>query len=202
MTTPATGSTMEKDTMDMEADIGELPNKNSNESTTQKESISPKSQEHENIGMSFSQQLKDIDKDLGIYEDPLIQAQFEESQKNQENSPLFDLNTLRKDLDVNLGMSRAPTFVPPLENSPITPPLEISISPTPHINAAAPHQVTWKRIPRPVTGTQHPSSNPTASKRPIDRANDHCELPSKKLAISNNDRDNILSLAEAVAQPR
>lgn len=61
-----------------------------------KESIRPNIQDHKNIGISFSQQLKDIDKDLGIYEYPLILAQSEEVQPNQENSPLFDLDTLKK----------------------------------------------------------------------------------------------------------
>lgn len=112
----------------MEVDFREFPNQNPIKSTVLKESIRPNIQDHKKIGISFSQQLKDIDEDLGIYEDPLILAQSEEVQPNQENSQLFDLDMLKKKLDDNLCMSLAPTLVPPLENNPVIPLSDITNS--------------------------------------------------------------------------
>lgn len=107
----------ENDILEMEANFREFPNQNPIESTVPKESIRPNIQDHKKKkkGISFSQQLKDIDEDLGIYEDPLNLAQSEEVQPNQENSQLFDLDMLKKNLDDNLCMSLTPTLVPPLE---------------------------------------------------------------------------------------
>nr|POE89435.1 hypothetical protein CFP56_01792 [Quercus suber] len=128
MTTLAMMSSTEKETEDMVADIGEFPKSNTVESTIPKESIRPNFQDHGNQGISFTQQLKDIVNDLGIYKDPVIIGQLEEFQTDQENSPLFDLGTLRKDLDENISMSRAPTLVPPLEKNSATPLSDITNS--------------------------------------------------------------------------
>ena len=115
MTTPAAANTTEKESEDMEADIREIPKSNMAEPTFPKESSKSISQDHENHGISFTQKLKEIDNDLGIYEKPGITGQPEDNQSDQENSPLFDLGRLRNDLDENPKMSRAPTLVPPLE---------------------------------------------------------------------------------------
>ena len=145
--------------------------------------------------------MKEIDNDLGIYENPGITGQLEDNQSDQENSPLFDLGRLRNDLDENLNMSRAPTLVPPLEKKTVSPLSDITNSQTPRVNAVIPHQATWKRVPHPAHVIQSPSSDYTGLKQPIDRVDDRCELPSKKLVVSSNDKANSLVLAEAVVQP-
>ena len=202
MTTPAAANTTEKESEDMEADFGEIPNSNMAESTFKKESSKSISQDHDNHGISFTQKLKEIDNDLGIYENPGITGQPEDNQSDQEISPPFDLGRLRNDLDENLNMSRAPTLVPPLEKKIVSPLSDITNSQTPRVNTVIPHQATWKRVPRPAHVIQSPSSGYSCLKRPIDRVDDRCELPSKKLVVSSNDRKIPLVLAEAVVQPR
>ena len=105
-------------------------------------------------------------------------------------------------MDENLNMSRAPTLVPPLEKKTVSPLSDITNSQTPRVNTVIPHQATWKRVPRPAHVIQSPSSGYSCLKRPIDRVDDRCELPSKKLVVSSNDRKIPLVLAEAVVQPR
>ena len=94
--------------------------------------------------------MKEIDNDLRIYENPIIIGQPEDTQIDQENSPLFDLGTLRNDLDENISVSRAPTLVPPLVKNSASPLLDITNFQTPRVNAVIPHQATWKRVPRPA----------------------------------------------------
>ena len=98
-------------------------------------------------------------------------------------------------------MSRAPTLVPPLDKNSTSPLSDITNSQTPHVNVVIPHQATWKRVPRPAYVTQPPSSDYTGLKWPIDNVNDHCELPSKKLVVSSNDKEKSLFLAVVVVQP-
>ena len=198
MTTPVTASSTEKETEDMEANIGEFPKSNAAESTIPKKSLRSNFQDHGNQGISFTKKFKEIDNDLGIYENPIIIGQPEDSQIDQENSPLFDLGTLRNDLDENISMSRAPTLVPPLDKNSTSPLSDITNFQTPQVNAVIPHQATWKRVPRPAHVTQLPSSDYTGLKLPIDKVNDHCELPSKKLVVSSNDKENSLVLVVVV----
>ena len=80
MTAPVTASSTEKETEDMEANIREFPKSNAAESTIPKESLRSNFQDHGNQGISFTQKLKEIDNDLGIYENPVIIGQPEDTQ--------------------------------------------------------------------------------------------------------------------------
>ena len=86
-----------------ETDAVILENLKDQESTAPQSKSAPLSQDHENKGDFFTQQLKEIDKDLGIYEDPLNVAATN-SISNKEVSPLFDLENLKNSLEVNPGL--------------------------------------------------------------------------------------------------
>nr|POE68274.1 hypothetical protein CFP56_26167 [Quercus suber] len=94
---------------------------------------------------SNMEQLKDIDDDLGIYEDPLNLAHATIAKTRKKKSPSFDLGMLRNDLDASQSMSCAPTLVPPLHQNHATPLHDISnnlqVSDTPDGTA----QDKWKR---------------------------------------------------------
>ena len=60
----------------------------------------PHIQEHGIEGDSLSQQLKEIDRDLGFNEDPLTDAGMD-SLPNMEVSPLFDLEKLKNSSEAN-----------------------------------------------------------------------------------------------------
>ena len=77
-----------------------LENHEVHQSTAPQSKSVPNFQDHGNKGDLFSQQLKEIDKDLGIYEDP-FNATDTDSISNKEASPLFDLENLKNSLEVN-----------------------------------------------------------------------------------------------------
>ena len=86
----------------------EAPNKeNSNQSNAtvipekyKVQESTPYIQDHEIEGDSLSQQLKEIDRELGFNEDPLTDAGMD-SLPNMEASPLFDLEKLKNSLEAN-----------------------------------------------------------------------------------------------------
>ena len=129
----------------MEVDFVEVPNLKSHESTVLKNNSHPVFQDLENKGVSFSQQLKDIDGDLGIYEDTLNLAHATVTKTRKKKSLPFDLGMLGDDLDASQSMSHAPTLVPSLHQNHATPLHNISnnlqVSDTPDGIA----QAKWKR---------------------------------------------------------
>ena len=129
----------------MEVDFVEVPNLKSHESTVLKNNSHPVFQDLENKGVSFSQQLKDIDDDLGIYGNPLNLAHAIVTKTRKKKSPPFDLGTLGDNLDASQSMSHAPTLVPPLLQNHATPLHDISnnlqVSDIPNGTA----QAKWKR---------------------------------------------------------
>ena len=113
----------------MEADTKDFPYQHAQESTITNENPSSNFQDHGNQRISFSQRLKDIDKDLGIYDNPLNLAQAENAPIREGNSPPFDLGLLGKELEDDNSLSHAPTLVPPLQRNQTFPFQEITNTP-------------------------------------------------------------------------
>ena len=80
-----------------------LENHEVQKSTAPQSKSIPNFQDQGNKEDLFSQQLKEIDKDLGIYKDPLNTVDTD-SISNKEASPLFDLENLKNSLEVNPGL--------------------------------------------------------------------------------------------------
>jgi len=106
---------------------------------------------------------------------------------------------LGKELEDGNSLSHAPTLVPPLHRNQTFPFQEITNTQSSSEGAATPSQATWKRFPRIAIGPHLSLQDLTGSKQPFDMNIDHCELPSKKILVSNNDKENIPLLAEAVS---
>ena len=90
----------------MEADSMETQNQNSHISVKINENPTPPFQDHRNKGDYFAQKLKEIDKYLGIYEEP---SSTDFCQK--EASPLFDMENLRAKLATNENVALTPPHV-------------------------------------------------------------------------------------------
>ena len=139
----------------------------------------PNFQDHGNKGDLFSQQLKEIDKDLGIYEDPFNAADTD-SISNKEASPLFDLENFKNSLEVNPGLP--PQHFPSSQNHKESNTLldDITNSFPHHVDSEILPQAKWKRlqrVPKVLTGTK---TDQAGSKHPISLVIDQRESPSKK----------------------
>ena len=126
-------------------------------------------------------------------------AQVENAPIRGGNSPPFDLGSLGKELEDGNSLSHAPTLVPPLQRNQTFPFQEITNTQSSLGGTTTPSQATWKRFPRIAIGPHLSLQGLTGSKQPFDMNIDHCELPSKKILVSNNDKENIPLLVEAVS---
>ena len=183
-----------------ETDAVILENLKDQESTTPQSKSAPLSQDHGNKGDFFTQQLKEIDKDLGIYEDPL-NAAATNSISNKEVSPLFDLENLKNSLEVNPGLPPQHFFSYQNHKESNTHLHDITNSSPHHMVSETPPQVKWKRLQRVsevFTGTR---IDHAGSKCPIYLVTYQCESPSKKLQASHDDKENTPMLAKAGSQP-
>ena len=185
----------------MEVEFVAVQNSNSQESTVSKNIPILGPQDLGNKGDSFSQQLKDIDEGLGIYEDPSIVAHAEVNNPQKETSPLYDLGSLGDDLDASQRVSRAPILVPPLHQTRVPPFHDISNILQVSENTDGTTQVKWKRLPRTVVGSLFTKAYSVGSKRPMDKAPDLSELPSKKILVFHSNKENQFVLAEVGSQP-
>ena len=95
-----------KENTDMEVDSMENQNQNSHISVEINENPTPPFQDHRNKGDYFSQKIKEIDKDLGIYEEPPIADSC-----HKEASPLFDMKNLRAELANKENIELTPPHV-------------------------------------------------------------------------------------------
>ena len=95
-----------KENTDMEVDSMENQNQNSHISVEINENPTPPFQDHGNKGDYFSQKIKEIDKDLGIYEEPPIADSC-----HKEASPLFDMKNLRAELANKENIELTPPHV-------------------------------------------------------------------------------------------
>jgi len=87
----------EKDSSDMEADFAEFPNTESCDVMSQHGKSNSSLLECENMGEYFSQKIREVDKDLDIYDNPTNSAQAEKTTSKKVTSPLFDLEKLRNE---------------------------------------------------------------------------------------------------------
>ena len=189
-----------KENSNKEIDAVILENLEDQESTAPQSKSTSLSQDHGNKGDFFSQQLKEIDKDLGIYEDPLNVAATD-SISNKEFSPLFDLDNLKNSLEVNPSLPPQHFFSSQNHKESNTHLHDITKSSPHHVVSETPPQVKWKRLQRVsevFTGTR---IDHAGSKCPIYLVTYQCESPSKKLQASHDDKENTPMLAKAGSQP-
>lgn len=96
----------EKDSSDMEVDFADFPNTESCDVTSQHGKSNSSPLEHENMGEYFSQKIREVGNDLGIYDNSTNSAQAEKIISKKETSPLFDLEKLRNELEENQSLQR------------------------------------------------------------------------------------------------
>ena len=187
----------DKENTDMKADSMETQNQNSNISAEINENQTPPFQDHGNKGDYFAQKLKEIDKDLGIYEEP---PSTDFSQK--EASPLFDMENLRAELAINESVALTPPHEHHSHAKHAAPLRDMSNYPYALTNSAIFPQPKWKRLLRGSAGSVSSIEEHIGAKRSMNGTNDLRELPCKKLQVSHEDKENFPILAEAVVQPR
>ncbi|XP_030942600.1 uncharacterized protein LOC115967604 [Quercus lobata] len=187
----------DKENADMEADVMETQNQNSNISAKINENPNPPFQDYGNKGEYFAQKLKEIDKDLGIYEEPPSTEFFQ-----KEASPLFDMENLRAELAINENV----VLTSPREHhchaehaAPLRDISNYSHTPT---NSEFFPQPKWKCLLRVTTGSVSSNEDHIGAKRSMNGTDDLRELPNKKLQVSHEGKENFAILAEAVVQPR
>ena len=187
----------DKENTDMEADSMENQNQISHIYVETNENPTPPFQESRNKGDYFAQKLKEVDKDLGIYEEPPIADSC-----HKEASPLYDMQNLQAELANKENVELSPPQVH-LSNVDHAAPLrDISNYSRAITSSEIYPQAKWKRLLRVNTGSAPKTEEQSGSKRPMIVTEDLCELPRKKLQVSYEDKENFPILAEVVGQPR
>lgn len=158
----------------------EIQNKKSHESTVLQGNSIPHFQDHKNKGEYFSQKLKEIDKDIGIYEDLLKSAAAEEVNSYKETSPLFNVENLKNSLYTNPSLPKSQTLVPPLHKECTTYLHDITNSLGTNAFSETSVPAKWKHYLRISEGITATIDDLISSKRPIGLVIDQSELPSKK----------------------
>lgn len=97
----------EKENSEMEADLADISNSGFGDVTAKHGKEDSPNMVRNLVGDYFSQKIREIDKDLGINDEPTILAQTENAIPNKDTSPLFDLENLRKDLEENQSPHQA-----------------------------------------------------------------------------------------------
>lgn len=103
--------------------------------------------ERENTGECFSQKIREVDKDLGIYDNPINSAQAEKTISKKETSPLFDLEKLRNGLEENQCLQQPQNLIHTPRESRGTLLHEITNTPQRTVPIDATLQAKWKRYP-------------------------------------------------------
>ena len=180
----------------MEADSVEFQNQNSQNSATINENQIPSFRDHGDKGEYFAQKLKEIDKDLSVYEEP-SSTEFHP----KESSPFYDMENLRSELAFNDTVTLTPPLVNQNHAGHAAPLREISnYSPAPTCSRNLP-QTKWKRILRVSLGSAPSTEEHIGAKHSIDMTDNLCELPCKKFLVSHEHKENFPLVAEAVFQP-
>lgn len=199
----------EKENSEMETDLADITNSGVGNVTAKHGKEDSPNMAHNIVGDYFSQKIREIDKDLGINDEPTILAQTENTIPNKDTSPLFDLENLKKDLEENQSPLQPLHHLSPLQGSRGPPLQDISNIPQKLAPNFSTLQAKWKRYPRvaeknPVSNNNNPATNmeTISSKCPITMLADQSELPSKKLLVSYADKDILPEMAEAGSQPR
>lgn len=181
----------------MEADFVEIQQQNSHNSAIINENPIPSFQNHENKGDYFAQKLKEIDKDLGFYEEPQNTGLF-----HKEASPLFDMEKLRPGLAIKENAALVPPREHPSHAEHAVPLSDISNYSHDPMNSESFPQTKWKRLMWASVGSAPCTEEHIGAKHFINMIDDLRALPCKKLLVSHEDKENSQILAEAVSQPR
>ena len=138
--------------------------------------------------VSFEQQIREIDKDLGFTENPNIPSPAVEPCKINPMQTMMDVEG-----KTQTKQSKQPRALNQVHPLPLTDISNISN----HVNVADrnPHP-TWKRMARSPVRSHNMEEDSIGIKRPLDMVVDHYELPSKKLVVSNNGKENYPGMAE------
>lgn len=186
----------------MEADYDKSQTTRSHKHTSANIIPIPVVQDHGNKGGNFSQQLKEIDKELGIYEDPQNSGFTKNVVFFKEDSQSFDMEKLKTELAPNQNRTGDPQREKPIHKS-HAPPIQ-GVTNYPHATMAVenPSQTKWKRLIREFTGKAPIIEDLIGSKRPIDMVVEISESPCKKILVSNEDKKNYPIMAEVDPQAR
>nr|POE46040.1 hypothetical protein CFP56_58560 [Quercus suber]POF23490.1 hypothetical protein CFP56_40066 [Quercus suber] len=125
-------------------------------------------QDHGNNEESFSQKLREIDKELGIYEDAPTSGPAENYVTQKENLRTFDLENLRSEIAPIQNTS----LTPPSIKQPIKPHAsilhDVTNSPKAPMHVENSSQPKWKRFVREHVNTPHSHDDFIGPKRSID----------------------------------
>ena len=142
----------------------------------------------------FEQQIRDIDKDLGFTENSNIPLPAVEPCTKNSMPAMMDVEE-----KIHKKQSKQPRALSQVHPLPLTNISNLSN----HVNVADrnPHP-TWKRMARSPVSSHNMVEDSIGIKRPMGMVIDHYELPSKKLVVSNNGKENYPGMAETGFQSR
>lgn len=174
----------------MEADVTGLADINLAGSTDLKKKGEKSIRDSEIAGDFFSQQVRDIDEEIGYKENPLLLATNSIVHNNltfdaAHDSPRESPKGPRDSLQVHTS---------PLKNI-------WNVSNLSDVADKRPYP-TWKCLAHLSVSSQATPDDCIGCKRPVDMVIDQYELPSKKLVVSSNDKENYPVLAETGFQSR
>ena len=191
-----------KETFDTGEDSVDPKNINSHNHAPASENSIPAVQDHENQGRDFDEEIREIDTELGIYEEPQNSGYTENVVSLYVNSQSFNMERLKNELASNQTLPETPLRDELSHKFHATTPYDMTnYSHAPQI-FENPSQPKWKRLIRESYGKASTTEDQIGSKRPIDVVIDISESPCKKLEVSNEDKGNHLIMAEAVSQSR
>ena len=173
----------------MEAEVTGFSGINSAESADFNKEGEQSIRVNEISGYLFSQQLRDIDKEIGYKENPLLSA----------------TDIARNNLTSDVAHDRPRESLKGARDS-----LKVHTSPLKNISnvsnlsdvADKPPCPMWKRLARLSVSSQATLDDCIGYKRPVDMVIDHYELPNKKLVVSSSDKEIYHVLAKTGFQSR
>ena len=188
--TPNAEDQSDKEIPNLEAKYTGFNDNNAAESTVLNMEMEHNIRDREINGDFFSQQIREIDKEIGY----------------NETSPLSDINSFAGNIFTPVAAHDNPRELlkEPRDS------LKVHSSPLKNISnmanlivvAEKPPYSTWKRLARLSVSSQVTPDDCVGCKRPVDMIVDHYELPSKKLVVSNSDKENYPVLAATGFQSR
>lgn len=155
-----------------------------------------------NKGESFTQKLREIDKEIGIYEDPLNSGMTEIDSTQKENVQNFNMGDIMSKLTPTQDTSPTPSRMSQPIKTHAFALHDVTNSHHAPMHAENPSQTKWKHLVCEAVGTSHNQEVSIGSKRPSNMVVDPSELPCKKMVVSHEEKENFQVMAEAVFQPR
>ena len=190
---PAKESQVDKEKGDTEAEIQEEQILKNQPPEPDKETV-PDLRDSVPEYVSFEQQIREIDKDIGFTENSNIPSPAVEPCKTNPMQTMMDVEG-----KIQTKQSKQPRVLNQVHPLPLSDISNISN----HVIAADrnPHP-TWKRMARSPVRSHNMEEDSIGIKRPLDMVVDHYELPSKKLVVSSNGKENYPGMAETGFQSR